>query len=765
MRDTIKYISFDIFDTLLFRTVRRPDEVFEKAFERIREMLPDYMDARDWREMRYEVERRVRKKKYEKFGNYEVTLSEIYGELPKWIEERDQMLKIELDIEKEYCYLNTEVYEKMKWINSNTDKKMVLISDMYLNRSQLEEILAYNEFDLDLVEGIYVSCEHYASKRSGSLYEVVLKDLMIKPNELLHVGDNEISDISSAKKLGIYTEFYDTISLSDENNQFLQLEELRYRNNASEIYALRNYVGSLYRDENPNDQYWYKLGSMILGPLFTFGMEWILDIAEENRINKIYPLMREGKLLGKLLRNAAQERGAEVDVTELYISRNAVYLPSLEEISPGQIDYIITTTGLKVRDVFRILDIPEYGQKFKAYYDYEISKSRDVLYEETNLYDYIRNELQTEEIKSIIYDKAALAKETVLKYFDQLGMNESYITVDVGWRGTIQGGINRIQKKPNNIHLLLIGVTNSIDNVFNNCDVRGYAGSFGRNKDDINDIFPRIFEMFSTCDEGTTIGYEDCGGVIKPITREIKYVNSDQMSNIGKCQEGILAFQKEYFKLRKKKPIIERLKERPEELVRIIGRLTSTPLHSEARILGDLYFDQNFGADQQWKVIDQEIVNKIKEQGLYNFHAQSNSRQIEWYAGLYALNDPFYYFNRYYTKKGWNEKVKRLAFAQHIRDISSGKLVIVGAGAAGRDIYNYLRMAGDNELVECFVDNDIAKQNTYLYGKKVCSIDDNFESDTYVVGSFAYISEITNRIRSAKGDKVRIISYRGEEST
>jgi len=633
---------------------------------------------------------------------------------------------------------------------------------MYLSRVQLEAILLHNGFNLSLIEKIYISCEYGASKRSGTLYKLILEETGIEPNQLLHVGDHEISDISVAKHLGIQTDYYNTISIANEKHPFLYLEQLRDDNNATEIFALRNYVGSLYKNENQNDMFWHQMGAMIFGPLFTYGMEWVLDIAEKEGIKKILPLMREGKLLGNLLRNAAHERSSDVEIVELYISRNSVYFPSLEKIDDNNIKYVLSTMNITVKDVFRILNIEDYGEKFEQFYDYEISKGRDILYAGTNLYDYLCNELQTDNMKTLINERAVHAKKIILEYFKQMGMEKRYITVDVGWRGSIQGSINRIQNKTENIHLLLMGLTSSLANVLDNCDLRGYVGSFGKNNEIIRDVFIRIFEMISTCDEGTTVGYEVSGGSVVPIKKIINYDNAEQLSNIKKCQEGIMDFQREYFKLRKRKSSINDLKYRPEELVKIIGRLTSSPLYTEAKILGDLYYDQNFGANKQWKIIDQVTINKIKESGMYRFLAQENSRQIEWYAALNVLNDPFYYFTSYYIRNGWNQKIKRLAFAQFIHKNTTGKLVIVGAGAAGRDIYKYLRLAGSEELVECFVDNDISKQDTYIYGKKVCSIDERFEADTYVVGSFAYITEIVDRIRTAKGHEVKIMTYRGE---
>ena len=76
--DKVEYVSFDVFDTLLFRMVRFPQQIFEKMLEKAPWLFPNYLDACEWKELRMHAEKWAREKKQGK----EVTLEEIYGEFP-----------------------------------------------------------------------------------------------------------------------------------------------------------------------------------------------------------------------------------------------------------------------------------------------------------------------------------------------------------------------------------------------------------------------------------------------------------------------------------------------------------------------------------------------------------------------------------------------------------------------------------------------------------------------------------------------------------
>ena len=68
------------------------------------------------------------------------------------------------------------------------DKKVVVTTDMYLDRDTIERILQRIGAEYDR---LFISCESGKTKLSGELFEVVLHDLKIESNDICHIGDNQ----------------------------------------------------------------------------------------------------------------------------------------------------------------------------------------------------------------------------------------------------------------------------------------------------------------------------------------------------------------------------------------------------------------------------------------------------------------------------------------------------------------------------------------------------------------------------------------------
>ena len=86
-------------------------------------------------------------------------------------------------------------------------KKIIIISDMYLDSSIIEEILQNCGYDLADVP-IYVSSEYGKTKRSGNLFRTVLEHEEVEAGKVLHIGDNLISDYLMPKKCGMKSFLY-----------------------------------------------------------------------------------------------------------------------------------------------------------------------------------------------------------------------------------------------------------------------------------------------------------------------------------------------------------------------------------------------------------------------------------------------------------------------------------------------------------------------------------------------------------------------------
>ena len=143
-----KYVSFDIFDTIIVRAVPNPSDVFDVVGDVIKNRLDCEFD---FKRSRIDAE----KKAIEKCSSEEITLDEIYQNFQKCDINTEKIKKIEVEVEKKLCFLNEEIKEILDYCKDN-GKKIVIISDMYMPKRVIEEILYDNGVYYDY---LYVSSE------------------------------------------------------------------------------------------------------------------------------------------------------------------------------------------------------------------------------------------------------------------------------------------------------------------------------------------------------------------------------------------------------------------------------------------------------------------------------------------------------------------------------------------------------------------------------------------------------------------------------
>ena len=184
-------ISFDMFDTLVFRTCKKPVDVFA--------YLEKQNNIQNFKNLRIQAELDARRNSKKFWG--EININEIYKELSAKINTNiESAIMAEIEAEKKFCYANKFMLDLVKILREN-NKTIIITSDMYLPSNYLNEILrnaGYPEFS-----NIYVSNELLKNKASGTSYKK-LKDIY-KDKNFIHIGDNKTSDIIKAKRLGFDT--------------------------------------------------------------------------------------------------------------------------------------------------------------------------------------------------------------------------------------------------------------------------------------------------------------------------------------------------------------------------------------------------------------------------------------------------------------------------------------------------------------------------------------------------------------------------------
>lgn len=187
--ESVKVVSFDLFDTLVLRPIMRPMDLFK--------LVGQIYFRDDFFEYRIKAETEARSS----LGT-EVTLDEIYSFMPDDLAFlKDTECQIEIDL----CFRNPWIQDLYNSITEG--RKVIITTDMYLPRVVIETILQKNRIGYD---GLYISAEHRKTKHSGSLFEYILKELSIRPEEMVHIGDNKHADYKIPKRMGIQTVFVES---------------------------------------------------------------------------------------------------------------------------------------------------------------------------------------------------------------------------------------------------------------------------------------------------------------------------------------------------------------------------------------------------------------------------------------------------------------------------------------------------------------------------------------------------------------------------
>ena len=192
-----QYVSFDIFDTLIIRKSGEPKKIFrliEDRYNRSHEVkLTDFYNVR------IDAEKSVRKKT----NKQEVTIDDIYIEIEKFYH-RDKVKELKLlehEIEHEECIGRQDVIKEYNRVIK--EKKVFIISDMYLSSDFIKTILVKN--DIALPEKIFVSSFYDATKRDTSLFRIAIREIGCDYSQIIHVGDNMLSDFLYPKMLGMHS--------------------------------------------------------------------------------------------------------------------------------------------------------------------------------------------------------------------------------------------------------------------------------------------------------------------------------------------------------------------------------------------------------------------------------------------------------------------------------------------------------------------------------------------------------------------------------
>lgn len=661
----IQVVSFDIFDTLVFRKSGSPESIFD-IMGKSKRVLDFFEHESNFKPYRMQAEKNARlKSKYQ-----EITLEEIYSELPLPKKAQKELLNIELSSENEMLCINAQT---QRWVDfaHSLGKKIVLISDMYLSDKQIRKLVLSKMANQNKISHFFLSSKLKKTKASGNLFLHVQERLKVEFEEILHIGDNERSDIAIPQGFGIKTLHY---GVQKNEKDSLKNEATFMKQNSITGLHVRNL--SILQNPYKKDfqRFYYFLGSAIFAPLLWEFSHYLAKLAKIYNLDSLNFMMREGAIFEKYFKLLYPE----IKTNLIYASRASTNFLDIDTNDIGSINM----------KKYRALTIQDLYQNFYLQIKHKtIKKYKLTLFEETNnirigninLHKLIIEDLQSQ--KEIIVHNLKEQYTLLKQYLENKKIKKSSAFIDFGGRGqTNKKLINTFFNASKTKSILLFKylegykATNIMEFSFlpYSKNSIGYTQGIAR--------APELIEILLNQQHETTLSYLKKENKATPKTYLPK-CNTKTMPIIVKAFDlGIKAF----FNIATHNRLTHKCYSR-SFLTKLLARIPIYPTLNEALMLGDLEYDEGNTTKNLYKLIDSSQLDKIKQQGVDKFYkdflksSSAYKYKIPWTEGAITQIKPNF-FDLQYQKNESHLQKQLQSIIDEIEAKKLKKILIYGAG-------------------------------------------------------------------------------------
>jgi hypothetical protein len=514
--------TFDVFDTALTRAVGSPEAVFLLLGRRLSQEGLIRCSPETFARLRISAEERA----HHNLG-VSCRLEDIYREVADALSiDVSQMLVFE-DIE---CEVESDVLRVVPVIESRVGQAraerrcVIYISDTFFASSFLKSLL--EEHGLwQSGDRCYASGEWGTSKASGKLYDIVAREEGTRPQDFVHTGNDGEADVQAPRARGWAATPFSAANL---NRYELLLEAGSYATEgmssalagASRLARL-NVSAKAQREVVLRD-----VTAGVVGPVLTAYVLWLLRRARDIGLARLYFLARDGQVLLSIAQQLNDRLGLNLDLRYLYASRQAWNPAATFAGSATELAWIWDTTDTLTADMVlrRTKVAPEaIASELERTGLPQPTWQRQLSTAEREALGRV---LSADEVKRRILAAAALERGLLLRYFEQERLLEDvpYGIIDLGWYGSMQkalaavlGGAGRAAPPGFYFALHKGGIVDEapLDREAYYFDERSGTGYI--------DAVPNLIalmEMFCTADHGTTVGFDEGDGAVRPVFRE-----------------------------------------------------------------------------------------------------------------------------------------------------------------------------------------------------------------------------------------------------
>ena len=549
----VRVVSFDVFDTLLIRTIDPPDEVKTIVAQKLVKKCIIPLSVAEILEVRRKEELKLRIRASAAGFDPECSVEEIYSAMLEQCGLPDSllpvMLDIELQVEKDLTAPMPGMVEVLKGLSSNC--RIVATSDTYLSGNQVEELLVVAGYG-GLISKVYASCDYRQGKGSGRLFRVVISVEKLLPEEILHVGDNFHADFLSPTDLGI--------------TAFFLFEEWNYCR--KELLA----VGGRY----PSTTYWraqhffnrilslekscgaseaFLWGRQVVGPVLTVFTQLLYEKILRGDVRRLYFVARDGYLLKKLFLLFDSHYGSvlHAQIEYLCLSRFTAALASIHDLGSRE-NGLFRLGCCRLQEVFVRLDLNSSSGAVEIATALSFDTERPM--NDKDLSIALEQLFAYPQFRDMVLERADLMREKLSTYLESKGFfqDSKVALIDIGWLGTIQSSIEHAfgdRKDWPKIQGLYLALSSPVN--IDAGEKQGLIYDYREaNPDDMAlSFFREAFEFSTRAFHGSTIGYVSWKNVMVPIFKEGTSERGRERKNdqfILEIQRGVTDFAGCYLK-------------------------------------------------------------------------------------------------------------------------------------------------------------------------------------------------------------------------
>jgi FMN phosphatase YigB (HAD superfamily) len=614
-------LSLDVFDTVLWRRVPRPTDVFVMLGARLRRegRCPDWIGDGTFRLMRIDAEKRARERSLSACG--EVSLFDIWREMPPEVfapGDLDSLVRAEVELEREVTVPDLEIAELIGVAERNS-VPISLVSDTYFTAEQLGYLLDRKTLAPLRRARVFRSHQHGLDKAFG-LWEIVLQELGTSPEQVVHVGDDQVADDEVPAKLGIRTVHYQRID--EDFGSVLEREgesadpfgppdrHLHPDHGDAGLTSLRaRTVRAAPEDAGEAVARAWRYGAGVLGPVLTGFAAWVARRAHETGQQVVWCPMREGELLAELVNEAARTRGWPVTAKPIWLSRQITSVAALDSYDRESVgEFIGRSYRLTVAQLLQSLhlrpgDVPALADKLDMMLDQpELRERVTVALTEA---PHLRNRLAA---------NATGVRDRLLRTLREAGALDSdeLVLVDLGWGGTIQYQLARMLRR-NGTNLRTAGYYLATDHRSSRLSLagqhaEGYLGQSGCPHEVVHALVrsPEVIEQCVSARCGSLIDFTEFGEpVLAPFNS-----SPAQDHERDAVQDGIRAFQENWNRYVGAAdgdwPLLN-----PERLAEITSAALRAPSAAEAAVFGNWRHDDNFGSSVVTRILPGDLMAAV----------------------------------------------------------------------------------------------------------------------------------------------------------